>query len=172
MSDKQVPRGEPTPQQRNVALAEYRQPTWAEPDWQRFWLTVNKFQWRSLALLPAGEGASPDFTLSLAVTLSRTGMTHLGGPIQVADGTHVPLNQLNAFLAEVRLCTEGGERVIVALSTANGSPTTRDIAKSADGVVLCVLFEHMHAAEARRTVRAIGASKFVGSVIIRPSNGG
>ena len=42
--------------------------------------------WTSLALIPAGEGAPEDFTVLVAVILSRTGMVHLGSPIQVADG--------------------------------------------------------------------------------------
>ncbi len=41
------------------------------------------------------------------------------------------------------------------------------MAKSADGVVLCVLFERMRSSDARKTIRVIGASQFLGSVIIR-----
>lgn len=144
--------------------------TWTDPDWQRFWLTVDQLPWRTLALIPAGEGAPPGFTLSLAVTLSRTGMTHKAGPIQVADGTAVPLRQLSGFLDDVRACADAGQRVIVALSAAVSDPTIPTIAKGVDGVVLCVLMGRMMNAQARETIRLIGANKFLGSVIIHPAS--
>jgi hypothetical protein len=152
----------------SVALAERSAvQTWTDPDWQRFWLTVDKLPWRSLSLIPAGGGGPPELTLSLAVTLSRTGMSHVGGPIQVADGTQVPIQQLNAFLSDVRACTDAGERVIIALSAASSNPTTPAIAKSSDGVVLCVLLDRMLSADATQTIKLIGVSKFLGSVILR-----
>jgi len=157
------------PGEQTTALAARTQP-WADPDWQRLWLRLDGMPWRTLALIPAGEGAPLDFTVLLAVTLSRTGMTHVGGPILVADGTQVPLRQLNGFLADVRACSDAGERVIVALSSATTDPSITTIAKSVDRVVLCVLLGSMHSADARRTIQAVGLSKFAGSVIIRPTD--
>jgi hypothetical protein len=150
-----------------TALAERRYvQAWTDPEWQRLWLTLDRIPWRTLALIPAGDGAPADFTLTLAVTLSRTGMSHVGAPILVADGTQVPLDQLNAFLADVRACNNGGERVIIALSSINQSATTVSMAKDADGVVLCVMLGAMRSREAKKTIKLIGASKFLGSVII------
>ncbi len=153
----------------STALAERRQiQAWTDPDWQRLWLTLDHMPWRTLALVPGGVGGPADLTLTLAVTLSRTGMSHVGAPILVADGTQVPLNQLNAFLADVRSCCDGGERVIIALSAVSESPTTAAMAKAADGAVMCVMLGKMRSSEAKQTIKAIGAAKFVGSVIIRP----
>src|ERR1041384_2255939 len=122
-----------------TAVAERRNvEAWTEPEWQRLWLTLDRMPWRTLALVPGGEGAPADFTLTLAVTLSRTGMSHVGAPILVADGTQVPLDQLNAFQADVRACRDGGERVIIALSPASQSPTTVSMATDSDGAVLCL----------------------------------
>jgi hypothetical protein len=171
LSDQQAPPTNGSPEARQVALAERRHvQNWVDPEWQRLWLTVDGLAWRTLALIPAGRGGPADFTLSLAVTLSRTGMTHVGGPILVADGTQVPLNQLNAFLADVKACTDGGERVIIALSEASDNPVTPAMARAADGVVLCVLLEHMRSSDAKQTIKAIGAAKFLGSVIVRPES--
>jgi hypothetical protein len=170
LSDQRPPDGAPG-QAQTTALAQRRDvQTWADPDWQRFWLTVDRLPWRSLAFIAAGDGAPPDFPLSLVVTLSRTGVTHLGGPVLVADGTQVPLNELNAFLNEVRTCIESGQRVLLALSPVADNPTASAIAKAADAVVLCVLLGRMRSASAEKTVKAIGSSKFVGSVIIRPTD--
>jgi hypothetical protein len=156
-----------SPQQ--TALAERRHvEAWTDPDWQRLWLTLDRLPWGTLALIPAGDGAPADFTLSMAVTLSRTGMSHVGAPILVADGTQVPLDQLNAFLADIRSCRDGGERVIIALSAAGENPTTTSMAKDSDGVVLCVMLGRMRSSDARRTIKLIGASKFLGSVIVHP----
>jgi hypothetical protein len=154
-----------------TALAEARHvQAWTDPDWQRLWLTVDRMPWRTLALIPAGHGGPPDFTLSLAVMLSRTGMSHVGAPILVADGTQVPLNQLNDFMADVRACRQGGERVIVALSAVDETPTTTSLAKEADGVLLCVLLGRMRASEGKRTIKLVGPQKFLGSVIIRSTD--
>jgi hypothetical protein len=141
--------------------------TWRDPEWQRLWLAVESRPWRSLSLVPAGDGASPDFTLNVAVALSRTGMVHLGSPIQVADATRVPLNQLTGFLEEVRRCTSGGERLLVALPSTETSPITTSIVQSTDAAVLCVLVERMTTSQAKRTVKLIGASRFLGSAIFR-----
>lgn len=150
-----------------TALAERRNvQAWTDPEWQRLWLTLDRMPWRTLALIPAGDGGPTDFTLTLAVTLSRTGMSHVGAPILVADGTQVPLDQLNAFLADVRACRDGGERVIIALSSTGQSPTTVSMAKDSDAVVLCIMLGAMRSGEAKRTIKLVGASKFVGSVIV------
>lgn len=142
--------------------------TWTDPDWQRFWLTIDQLSWRTLAFIPAGEGGPPDLTLSLAVTLSRTRMTHLGGPMLVADGTGVRLQDLTAFLADVRSCSDAGQRVIIALSSAKSDPTVPAIANSVDGVVLCVLIGRMKSSDAKETIRLVGSKKFLGSVILHP----
>ncbi len=166
-NQEQPPRGMKTAE--TTALAERRHvQAWADPEWQRLWLTLDRMPWKTLALIPAGEGGPADFTLTLAVMLSRTGMSHVGAPILVADGTQVPLNQLNDFLADVRACRDGGERVIIALSAAGENPTTASIAKDSDGVVLCILLGRMRSADGKRTIKLIGAPKFVGSVIIHP----
>jgi hypothetical protein len=141
---------------------------WRDPEWQRLWLAIEGKPWLSLALVPAGDGAPLDFTLVVAVTLSRTGMVHLGKPIQVADATQVPLDQLSRFLAEVRRCTGGGDRLLVALPPIGNSPITASIAQAADSALLCVQLDKMSSAQAKRTVKEIGQPRFLGSAIFHP----
>lgn len=142
--------------------------TWRDPDWQRLWLAVEAKPWRSLALIPAGVGASPDFTLVVAVALSRTGMVHLGSPVQVADATGVQLNQLTAFLSEVHRCTSTGERLIIALPPTEGNPITASLVQATDAAILCVLLDRMSTADAQKTVKTVGQARFLGSAIFRP----
>jgi len=138
---------------------------WRDAEWQRLWLTVENRPWRSLALIPAADGASVDFSLIIAVTLSRTGMVHLGRPVQVADATQVPLAQLSRFLAEVQRFTNEGERLLVALPPVGSSPITASIAQSVDAAVLCVLFDKMSSSQAKKTIQSVGRERFLGSAI-------
>jgi len=139
---------------------------WLDPEWQRLWLSVAVRPWRSLGLVPAGNGGSPDFTLIVAMTLSRTGMVHLGSPIQVADATQIPLSDLNSFLHEVHRCTSSGHRVLVALPSTDSGPSAATIAQALDAAVLCVLMGKMKTPDAQKTLKAVGPSRFLGSVVL------
>lgn len=154
--------------QTGTALARQGSESWRDPDWQRLWLAIEKQPWKTLSLVPAGGGADADFTLMLAVALSRTGMTHLGEPVVVADGTAVALNELGDFISDLQECTAQASRLIVALPPITSSPTAPTIAKATDASLLCVLLEKMGWAQARETLRIVGSARFLGSVIIRP----
>jgi hypothetical protein len=150
-----------------LAVRDTRADLWRDPDWQRLWLSLQVRPWRSLGIVPAAKGGSSDFTMRIAVTLARTGMIHLGGPVQVADATKVPLTYLAPFLEEVRRCTKDGDLIVVALAPLRDNPLTVSIVQSLDAAVLCVLLEHMSWTDAKRTVSQIGASRFVGSTLFR-----
>jgi len=150
------------------ALVQLQQKPWNNQEWQRLWLAVESRPWRSLALIPAGQGASADFILIVAMTLSQTAMVHLGKPIQVADGTQVPLNLLTAFSQEVKHCTSTGERLFVALPPIGGNAITTSIAQATDAAVLCILSGKMSSGDAKNTVKLIGAQRFLGSAIFHP----
>jgi len=141
---------------------------WQDAEWQRLWLAIQSRPWKTLALIPAGEGASLDFTPRVAMLLSRTGMVHLGRPVQVADATHVPLNQLTAFFNEVARSTSQGERLLIALPPAGKNAITVEIAQASDAALLCILNERMSGSAAKRTVKLVGAARFVGSAIFHP----
>jgi hypothetical protein len=143
---------------------------WRDPDWQRLWLSIQARPWRALAIVPAGAGAPPDFTLRVAMTLARTGMVHLGSPVQVADATKVPLAYLTQFIEDVRLCTTQGDRILLALAPINENPVTLSIAQAADSALLCVLLNHMPSAQAKKTVAQVGFNRFAGSVIFHSAD--
>jgi hypothetical protein len=151
-----------------VQVSERIEP-WREPDWQQFWLTIRSRPWKSLAVVPAGAGGPPDFTLHVAVSLARTGMVHLGVPIRVADATQVPLDQLMQLSSEVKLSVAEGDLVILALGTVTESPVAVSLAQSTDYAILCVLFERMAVADCKKTISLIGAQKFMGSAVFHPT---
>ncbi|HEV8551469.1 MAG TPA: hypothetical protein VGQ57_20620 [Polyangiaceae bacterium] len=153
----------------SLALTDSRLELWRDPDWQRLWLSLQRRPWRSLAIVPAGEGGPADLTLRVAVTLARTGMVHLGAPVQVADATKLSLAHLTQFVEEVRRCTSDGDHILLALAPTHKNAMTVSIAQSADSALLCVLLDRMASSQAKKTVDQIGQNRFVGSAIFRSS---
>ena len=143
---------------------------WRNTDWQRLWLSLQAKQWLTLALVPASRGAPTDFALNIAVNLSRTGMMHLGAPIQVADGTTVQISNVLDFMEEINLMKARGDRVLIALAPIEENPVSQTVAQAADTSLLCVLFESMTYGESKRTLSKIGKDRFMGSTIIRPES--
>ena len=139
---------------------------WRSPDFQRFWLSIRTRQWRTLALVPASQGQPPEFTLQIAMALARTGMTHLGAQVHVADATTLTMAAANQFSAQVRASTESGP-VLIALAARAASPVTTLIAQDADCAVLCVKLGEMKMSEARQTIAEIGQTQFIGSLAVR-----
>lgn len=142
---------------------------WKRPDWQRLWLashTTTK-PWRSLALVPAAEGAPPELTLHIAVTLAHTGMVHLGAPIHVADASDIQLEQLVQFSEEVQRYTESAGQILIALPAMSESVTALPLAHAADCALLCVVLDQMGMADAKKTVSRVGAERFIGSAVFR-----
>jgi hypothetical protein len=124
--------------------------------------------WSTVAIVPAGSGAPADFALTIAVTLARIGMIHLGQPIQVADATGIPLVHLVQFSEELQRLKRDGDLVLVALAPVSENPITVPLAQATDASLLCVLIEAMASREARTTVEKIGAQRFLGSVVFNP----
>jgi hypothetical protein len=155
----------------NVAITVSAAPDlWQAADWQRLWLatrTENKRRWRSLALVPAGPGASPETLLQIAVTLAHTGMVHVGLPIHVADATRVTLPELVPFSEGLAAHMRDTEMMVLALSALSENVTSLALAKAADCALLCVVQGEMSTADARKTVAQIGAAHFIGSAIFR-----
>jgi hypothetical protein len=153
----------------NTPRKEHALAPWQDHDWQRLWLATQEQErpWRSLALLPAGPGFSSETMLQIAVTLSHTGMTHLGGSIHVADGTRVRLADLIDFSEEIERCTQHDDLVLIALSAPNDSVTSISIAQAADCALLCVLRGEMRTAHARKTIEEVGSAHFIGSAMFR-----
>jgi len=139
---------------------------WRNPDWQRLWLSTQNEEWRTLALVPAADGAPANFTLQVAMALARTGMAHLSEQVHVADGTNLSMGASSQFTAQVRESTLSGP-VLIALAPCSVSPVTLSIAQSADRAILCVRLGAMHISEAKQTLRLIGPERFMGSLIIR-----
>jgi hypothetical protein len=108
----------------------------------------------------------PRFMERIAISLSRTGMSHLQQSIHIADATQVGLEDLNAFFAEVNRCTSNGtDRVLIALAPLADNVTSVSIAQASDCALLCILRGLTETKRARQTINQIGAKRFIGSVM-------
>jgi hypothetical protein len=141
--------------------------SWRGVEWQRLWLSLQAKPWTALALVPASRGAPPDFIVTMAVTLARTGITHLGAPVHVADGTAVELSQVIEFVDEIKRYQAIGDRILIALAPVDDDPIAETLAQAADKLLLCVMFENMSFGESKRTVKKLGRDRFLGSTIVR-----
>jgi hypothetical protein len=141
--------------------------SWRGVEWQRLWLSLQSKPWTALALVPASRGAPVDFTLTMAVTLARTGILHLGAPVHVADGTQVELSRVIEFTEEIKHYQAIGDRILIALGPIEDDPIAETLAQAADRLLLCVLFESMSFGESKRTVKKVGKDRFLGSTIVR-----
>lgn len=141
---------------------------WRDADWQKLWLLLKGRSWTSLAIVPAGAGAPPDFTLTIAVTLARIGILHLGTPIHVADGTNIPLGRLEQFLDEVHRLNRDGDLVLIALPSIDESATATVLAQKASLSMLCILLGVMSSSDAKRTIDRVGRASFVGTAVFHP----
>jgi hypothetical protein len=150
------------------AALQIREPTqeaWRDADWQKLWLLLKARSWTSLAIVPGGAGAPPDFALQIAVTLARIGILHLGTPIHVADGTNISLGRLEQFLEEVHRLNREGDLVLIALPSIGESPTAIALAQKASFSVLAILLGVMSASEAKHTIKRIGRASFLGTAV-------
>jgi hypothetical protein len=150
-----------------LAIRDPPKEPWRDADWQNLWLALKARSWTSLAIVPGAVGGPPDLPLTVAVTLARIGILHLGAQIHVADATGFSLAYLEQFTEEVRRLNQDGELVIMALPTIKENPMSVALARSASASVLCVLLGHMSSAEAKRTVEQIGPSNFIGSIVLQ-----
>lgn len=156
------------PNETSLAIRDpQRTEPWRDPEWQKLWLGLQERPWTTLAICPAGSGVDPAFSLSVSMVLARTGISHLGAPIQVADATTVQLSEVVDFMAEVKQCSARGERVLVALAPVTASPVVVTLAQAVDGVLLCAMLERMSSSHAKQTVKAIGKERFLGTIVFR-----
>jgi hypothetical protein len=141
-------------------------PPWHRPEWQNLWLTLERQEWRTLALVPAGASRL-GLTGDIAVALVHTGSVHLGLPIRIADATDLSLPHLRQFIQELNALREAGDRVLVCLGGVRASATTAAIAQAADKALLCIELDNSKVAEAKAAIKAIGIKHFLGSVVFQ-----
>lgn len=132
--------------------------------WGHTWFSLLKASWTSLALVPASPGES---TVFAAKALADVGQLYQFDPIQVINAGDVAAGGLQGVLSAVEQFNGSTARLLIAVS----SPLTHDAAipaaRAADAAVLVVGLGRSSMTSARYTVDCIGASHFVGAVVLR-----
>ena len=141
---------------------------WQAADWQQLWLSIwsTKRPWRSLALVPAGPGTSPQVITQLAVSMANAGNVYVKKPIHVADGSGILLSQqVPSFSAELTRYVDAPSLVLLALPALKESSTSLALAKAADCALLVIMRGQTGRSDAKKTVSQIGAKHFIGSAL-------
>jgi hypothetical protein len=136
----------------------------SEIAWQRLWLSTQRREWRSLAIIPVGGRIA---TQPVARALVSIGSSHLGASIRLDDATSITIAGLGACLRGLTRPRESAKRVIVALGSVLENPASLAVAQAADAAILCLVLGDSAISAAERTIEEVGRARFVGSLILR-----
>jgi hypothetical protein len=161
-----APRDEP------IRLGHSRGASLPPLDLQQLWFSTLRWDWSSLALVPAGSNGS---VVRIAKALAQIGNRHGGRPVTRSEGTSL---STSGELAEdisgqftVNTPSIGSERwkqrTIIALDPVVTDPAGIPVALAADAALLFVELGKTNIAEAQKTVRLIGRDHFRGCILIK-----
>lgn len=133
-------------------------------DWSQLWFAVKKFNWRTLAMVPAsGEGRG----VGAATALAAAGRLYQDGAVELIDASHADPMSVDRIIASIRAAVARKSQVIVALDSPITNPSTIPIARSLDVAVLAVQLGVPTMSSAKQTMNSIGRDYFIGSVSMR-----
>ena len=141
-------------------------------DLQQLWFTTLKWDWSSMALVPAGANGS---VLKMAKTMAQIANRHSGRPVTRPETSGLASA---ADLAEditgrftVYTPTLAGERwkqrTIIALDPVVTDPAGIPVALAADVALLCVELGRTKIPDAQKTLQLIGRDHFRGCILIK-----
>jgi hypothetical protein len=137
---------------------------------QQLWFTLQREEWSSLVVMPAGPETS---ALDVARTLHELGKLTMGERLRLLDARGVPLSGTAPFILEmtgsspVRPAQDArSERVLVVVDWVMAEPSGIPIALAADAVLLCVQLGKTTFASARHVIELIGAQRFMGCITV------
>jgi hypothetical protein len=146
-------------------------PETREIEVQGLWFTLGRIPWRSLVVVPGGEGGS-----AAAVA---TALADVGRRLRVSPVTFLvmagPIDYASAGRIVASVAAPTGEtdepgakqgRVIVAIPPVVSEPLGIAITDAADAVVVCVEKGKTRMPSVRRTIELIGRERIVGCVLI------
>ena len=138
---------------------------------QRLWFAIQRLEWSTLVVLPAGPEISAH---AFGGPLHQVGALAMGDRLRLIDATTVELRETAPLILDmasaspVRAAAPRNERVMVLLESVLSRPTGIPIALAADAAVLCVELGKTTLASARETIEIVGAQRFVGCVVLPP----
>jgi uncharacterized protein involved in exopolysaccharide biosynthesis len=159
----------PPPSAALVVAAPATPNVWEDARLQKLWLATQRREWRSLAVIGAGEGVE---TLKVSEMLAQIAWAYRGQPSCVFDLRDLSLRLADYQMREVQTQVEAGVRALLALRSTSENPTAIPLARLADGVVLCIDLARTRFEEAERTIGEIGRDRVLGAIVVRGHQGG
>jgi hypothetical protein len=118
--------------------------------------------WSWLVVAPAADGQD---VVPVARALAGVGADVSGGAVEFRDETRLARGGVADLVTGLR--REGrGSRVVVALASPLASPAALEVARSADGVVLCVPRGKVPVAGVRAIAEAVGRERIVCALLL------
>jgi hypothetical protein len=137
---------------------------WDDVRLQKLWLSAQRREWRSLAVLGAGKEVE---TLWLAELFAKLAWSYRGTPSCVFDLRDLSLRLVEHQEQGVAQQVREGQTVTIALRSMYENPTAIPIAKSADAVLLCVGLGTTALKAAEQTIAEVGRDRLVGAIVVR-----
>ncbi|HET9554969.1 MAG TPA: hypothetical protein VFP50_18530 [Anaeromyxobacteraceae bacterium] len=138
---------------------------------QELWFTLCQRDWRSVVLVPAGEGESAG---AYALGLGEVGRWLRENPVtfvmkdalDYASGTQIVAAATSASgpTAPGRPAPAG--RVIVAIQPVTVEPLGLAIAQAADAVIVCIELGRSKLRDVERTVALVGRERLAGCFLV------
>jgi uncharacterized protein involved in exopolysaccharide biosynthesis len=154
----------PPPASTSLAVVAPATPNvWEDARLQKLWLATQRREWRSLAVIGAGEGVE---TLKIGEMLAQIAWAYRGQPSAVFDLRDLGLRLADYQMREVQTQVDAGVRAILALRSTSENPTATPLARLADAVVLCIDLARTRFDAAERTIAEIGRDRVIGSIIV------
>ncbi len=135
-----------------------------DSDWAQVWFAMMRFDWTTLAVVPASPR---DGGLATAAALVEAGQRYAEGTVHLVDATAAAPHAVDLIIASMSGTIAHGTKLIVALDNPLVNPTSIPIARAADASLLGVRLGGPSLRETQRTVDSIGRDYFIGSVAIR-----
>jgi hypothetical protein len=157
----------PDPRAALVVRAVDAPSVWDDVRLQKLWLSVEKTEWRSLAVV--GAGGQVD-TLGIAEVFAQLAWRYRGQPSTVCDLRDLSMRLVDYQVQEIRSQVESGMRLVIALRSIFENPTSAAIAQHTDATVLCIALGETDFRGAEETIAMIGRERVVGSILFRTRN--
>ncbi len=136
----------------------------APDDWAQIWFAVQRYQWTTIAVIPASPR---ERGLAAAAALVAAGSQYSEGSVHLVDATGVAPHAVDLVLASISGSIAPGTRLVVALDNPITNPSSIPIARHAGTALLTVRLGDPSVEESARTLDVIGRQYFVGSVAVR-----
>jgi hypothetical protein len=158
--DANVPILKPTPVAAKPPPAQQDQDR-LNVDWHLLWFATRRWDWSSLAIVPADRGLS---TLPVAKSLTWVGAYH-PQPVELVNAVDIPLEQAGKLAARLKSAAPLHNILIAAMDSVFDNQAAIPVMLAADAVLLVVALGQTDFSAARQTLELLG-QKTIGCVTL------